>query len=59
LITAHNALTSDGRPRVFPPHAEGDQAVIAYNRAIADDERLSSFIISAGAGLSVARKLAE
>lgn len=56
LITAHNALTSDGRPRVFPPYAEGDQQVVEYNQAIAQDERLSSFIIGAGAGLAVARK---
>jgi len=56
LIVAHNALTSDGRPRVFPPFAEGDQQVVEYNQSIAEDERLSSFIIGAGAGLSVARK---
>jgi caffeoyl-CoA O-methyltransferase len=56
LIVAHNALTSDGRPRVFPPFAEGDQQVVEYNQAIADDERLSSFIIGAGAGMSVAMK---
>lgn len=56
LITAHNALTSDGRPRVFPPFAEGDQQVVEYNQAIAEDERLSSFIIGMGAGLAVARK---
>lgn len=56
LITAHNALTSDERPRVFPPFAEGDEQVVEYNKTIAEDERLSSFIIGAGAGLSVARK---
>jgi len=56
LIAAHNALTSDARPRVFPPFAEGDQQVVEYNQAIADDARLSSFIIGMGAGLAVARK---
>lgn len=56
LIAAHNALTSDDRPRVFKPYNEGDAEVVAYNQRIADDDRLNSFIIPAGEGFSVAVK---
>lgn len=57
IVIAHNALTSDDRPRVLGSDEAGDKEVVAYNQAIANDERVNSMIISAGEGFAVAMKV--
>jgi len=54
LITAHNPLRHG---RILNPVEEGDREMAAFNQHIADDARLSSFIIGVGDGMAVALKL--
>ncbi|MBZ0278870.1 MAG: O-methyltransferase [Anaerolineae bacterium] len=53
MVTAHNALWSG---RVLHPKTEDDRMVDAFNRALAADPRLESFIIGVGDGLAVGVK---
>jgi caffeoyl-CoA O-methyltransferase len=53
IVAAHNALS--GR-RILTPENEQDFAMVAFNRALADDPRLDSTIIAVGDGLAAGIK---
>ena len=53
MVAAHNALR-DGR--VLAPESEDDRMMDAFNRALAADARLDSFIIGVGDGMAVGIK---
>lgn len=53
MVAAHNALS--GR-RILTPENEQDFAMAAFNRALADDQRLDSTIIAVGDGLAAGIK---
>jgi caffeoyl-CoA O-methyltransferase len=53
MVAAHNALR-DGR--VIAPESDDDRMMDAFNRALAADARLDSFIIGVGDGMAVGIK---
>jgi predicted O-methyltransferase YrrM len=53
IVAAHNALR-DGA--VLDPQDDGDHAIAAYNRALANDPRLESYLFAIGDGLTVGVK---
>jgi caffeoyl-CoA O-methyltransferase len=50
IIAAHNALRHG---KVLNPDNAWDFALVEYNKRIASDERLSSYIMNVGDGLAV------
>jgi caffeoyl-CoA O-methyltransferase len=53
LIAAHNALRQG---KVIAPDNDLDRAIADYNKLIAEDSRLSSFILAVGDGMAVSIK---
>ena len=51
IVCAHNALR---RGAVIDPQGEDNLALAAFNRALAEDERLESHLLAVGDGLAVA-----
>lgn len=51
LISAHNAFRNG---QIFDPQSLDDKAMVEFNRQLAKDERLNSFILAIGDGLAVA-----
>ena len=52
-VMAHNAFWQG---RILAPETEDDQALVAFNRALADDPRWASSIIAVGDGLALGIK---
>lgn len=50
LIAAHNALRHG---KIIAPDNDLDTAMVEYNKRIAEDSRLSSFILAVGDGMAV------
>jgi caffeoyl-CoA O-methyltransferase len=55
MVAAHNAFRSG---RVLAPESEDDRAMDAFNRALAAESRLESFILAIGDGMAVGVKKA-
>jgi caffeoyl-CoA O-methyltransferase len=53
LIAAHNALRHG---KIVAPDNDLDRAMVEYNKRIAEDSRLSSFILAVGDGMAVSIK---
>lgn len=53
MVAAHNALRNG---RVLAPESDDDRLMDAFNRALAADARLDSFIIGVGDGMAVGIK---
>ena len=53
MVAAHNAFRSG---RVLAPESEDDRAMDAFNRALAAESRLESFILAIGDGMAVGVK---
>lgn len=53
LIAAHNALRHG---KIIAPDNDLDRAMVEFNKRIAEDTRLSSFILAVGDGMAVSLK---
>jgi caffeoyl-CoA O-methyltransferase len=53
LIAAHNALRHG---KIVAPENDLDRAMVEFNKRIAEDSRLSSFILAVGDGMAVSIK---
>lgn len=53
MLAAHNALRGG---RITAPESDDDRAMAAFNRALATDSRLDSFILAIGDGMAVGIK---
>jgi len=50
MVAAHNALRGG---RIIAPESDDDRGMVAFNKALAEDSRLDSTIISLGDGMAI------